>query len=114
MNPTGENLGRNLKNQLSDNQFQLLGQYIENFYRVCDLLIVNLRMGCESQTISNELKFFWRYYAHIGQMDANRAENPHLASINIQTQRINELNKLFQNYLNLSNQINSSQIAKEC
>ncbi len=83
----------------TENQFQLLGKYIENFNRVCDLLVVNLRTACEAQQISNELKMFSRWYANIGQIDANRAENPLIHSINIQMQRINEFRAMMQKYL---------------
>jgi hypothetical protein len=83
----------------SENQFQLLGRFIENFNRVCDLFVVNLRTACEAQHISNELKLFSRWYAHIGQMDAVRAENPLIHSVNIQMQRINEFRAMMQKYL---------------
>ncbi|CAF0748662.1 unnamed protein product [Brachionus calyciflorus] len=83
----------------TENQYQLLGKHIENFNRACDLLTVNLRVACEAQTISNELKQFSRYYAHMGPMDANRNENPYINSINIQMQRISEFRNMIQNYL---------------
>ena len=84
-----------------ENQFQLLGKYIENFNRVCDLLVVNLRTACEAQMISNEIKNFTRY-ASMGPMDINRQDNSLLNSVNIQMQRINEFRSMLQKYLSVT------------
>ena len=70
-------------------QAQQLAKAVENVNRVCDLLAVNLRSAHEAQTLSNELKLFYRYYANMGAMDANRNEPGSLLnSVAIQTQRI--------------------------
>jgi hypothetical protein len=92
----------------TENQYQILGKTIENFYRVCDLFTVNLRAAHEAQLLSNELKYFCRYYAHIGPMDANRNEIPLVSSINIQSQRINDFKGLMQRFLQLNTAINTA------
>lgn len=94
----------------TENQYQILGKSIENFYRVCDLFTVNLRAAHEAQLLSNELKSFCRYYAHIGQMDASRNEIPLVSSINIQSQRINDFKGLMQRFLQLNTTINSDNL----
>ena len=86
--------------------FQMLGKSIENFNRVCDLLAVNLRTAHEAQSLASELKLFSRYFAHMSHMDSNRAEIPLSASINIQTQRINEFKSIMQRFLVSNTSIN--------
>lgn len=76
-----------------------MGKHIENFNRACDLLTVNLKVACEAQEISNELKSFSKYYAYNSQIDSNRNENPFINSINLQMQRIGEFQNLISQYL---------------
>ena len=61
--------------------------------------MVNLRAACETQLLSNELKQYYRYYAHMDHMDAARNEGQMLNSVNIQMQRINELKNVLQRFL---------------
>jgi hypothetical protein len=72
--------------------------------------MVNLRSAHEAQLLSNELKSFYRYYAHIGPMDANRNEIPLVSSINIQSQRINDFKGLMQRFLQLNTTINTNNL----
>jgi len=87
-----------------EKQFQLFGKSLEDFNRVCDLLTVNLKSAHEAQSISNELRYLYRSYAHIGPHDANRNEHPLLNSVNIQTQRIHEFKTMLQNFLDKTTQ----------
>lgn len=84
-----------LRNQ-NENQFQVLGKHVENFNRVCDLLIINLRTVCESHVISNELKSLVRYYATMIP-ESNKYND--LQSVSIQLQRVSEFKKLLQDYV---------------
>jgi hypothetical protein len=43
---------------MADNQFQILGKYVENFDRVCDLLIINLRVAHEVQQALTLLQYY--------------------------------------------------------
>jgi hypothetical protein len=84
----------------SENQFQLLGKCVENFNRVCDLLIVNLRTAYEAQSIYMELRNYARFYAFVGP---DRTENPPIYSINNQMQRIVEFKSALQRFISAAN-----------
>lgn len=60
---------------------------------------MNLKVACEAQEISNELKTFSKYYAYNSQIDSNRNEVPFINSINIHMQRIGEFQNMISQYL---------------
>ncbi len=62
-------------------------------------MIVNLKAACEAQMISNELRQFYRYYAHIDHTDVARTDGQMINSVNIQMKRINELKSCLQRFL---------------
>lgn len=96
------------KRSSNENQFQVLGKYVENFNRVCDLLIVNLRTQYESQHISNELKSFIRFYASI-MPEQNRYNE--IQSVSNQIMRISELRKSLQDFVSSSTSTSSSSLS---
>lgn len=100
INPSASSSSMNEKLNAVD-QFVLFGKSVENFNKVCDLLIVNLRVACEAQTISVELKQYTRYFSSINPVDHDLAV---MALINAQMQRMIEFKSLFQRYLANSNQ----------
>lgn len=99
LNPANEQ-----SKQQVDNQFQLLGKQIENFYKTCDLLTVSLRSACEAQLLSNEMRQLYRYYAHMDHTDVARNEGQMVNSMNIQMQRINELKGILKRFLTFKEQ----------
>ena len=99
INPSSSSSSVNEKLNAVD-QFVLFGKSVENFNKVCDLLIVNLRVACEAQTISVELKNYSRYFTNINPIDHDLAV---MAMINTQMQRLAEFKALFQKFLANSN-----------
>ena len=104
LNPSSSSAGMNERLN-AENQFQLFGKSVENFNRVCDLLIVNLRMACEAQSVSIEIKTFSRYFGPVSPERSDLSIMPH---INLQMQRISEYKNLFQRFL--ANNTNLTQI----
>lgn len=90
----------------SENQFQALGKCVENFNKVCDLMLVNLRSASEAQTISTELKVFTRYLGHMGQLEVNKSDTLYINYVNLQMQRINEVRAILQKYSEAGSSIN--------
>ena len=91
----------------------MFGKAVENFNRVCDLLIINLRTVLESLANSSELRHLNKYYAHINQSDCERNDVPYISSINIQMQRINDFRNMFQQFLQINNNSNNNIVNNE-
>ena len=81
----------NFLRPMNENQFQMFGKNVENFNRVCDLLIVNLRAACEAQLLVNDLRNYYKYHAYNDQTDSMRVDGQIINSVVIQMQRISEL-----------------------
>ena len=85
----------------SENQFQLLGKHVENFDRVCDLMIINLRVAHEVQQVLAMLN----YYERLDQREQQREQRPdqlkHLSESNINKHvtRIIELRNTLERFL---------------
>ncbi len=76
-------------NNDNNNQFQLLGESIETFNRICDALIINLRVAsevCQLQTITNS---FEKVAYHAPNQDPKNQLN-----------RIIEIRNILQRYIN--------------
>jgi hypothetical protein len=92
MSPNSDN-----KN-ITENQFQLLGKHVENFDRVCDLLIINLRVAHEVQQVLTMLQT----YERLDQRDQQRpdqARNVSDSVVNKHVSRIIEIRSSLQRYL---------------
>lgn len=92
MSPNSDN-----KN-VTENQFQLLGKHVENFDRVCDLLIINLRVAHEVQQVLTMLQT----YERLDQRDQQRpdpARNMSDSVVNKHVSRIIEIRSSLQRYL---------------
>ena len=76
---------------VSENQFQLLGKHVENFDRVCDLMIINLRVAHEVQQVLTMLQTFER----LDQRDTQRDQSV----VNKHVSRIMEIRNSLQRYL---------------
>lgn len=84
---------------MNENHFITFGKNVENFNKICDLLNVNLRAGCESQMMANDLRQFYRYYSHIDGQDSQRTDSQMINSMNIQTQRVHDLKAVLNKFL---------------
>ena len=106
INPSASSSSMNEKLNAVD-QFVLFGKSVENFNKVCDLLIVNLRVASEAQTVSAELKQYSRYFNHINPADHDVAV---MTLINTQMQRMTEFRGLFQKFLANSGSLTTNQM----